>query len=87
MIHFCANYNVFNGVIEKRKEVVVVRTFPSYSSNGNSENYGLYCKYQLLKYKPWVDSPSTAWCNEDETDTTYINYWHSFLDTPGGRRR
>ena len=37
----------------------------------------LFCRYQLLKYKPW--------CNEKASDSVYIiyiNQWHTFLQTP-----
>ena len=39
--------------IEKRKRPVVIKTYLKYSSNPQNQHYGLFCKYQLLKYKLW----------------------------------
>ena len=39
--------------IAKRNSTVVIKTYPNYASNPKGPSYGLFCKYQLLKYKPW----------------------------------
>ena len=57
ILTFASDYSVCRGQVRKRP----VRTFPTYSSDPNGENYGLYCKYQLLKYRPWNGTMSSAW--------------------------
>jgi hypothetical protein len=53
----------------------VIKTYPNYSSNPKGPSYGLFCKYQLLKYKPWLKSFNYALDNQknerargDDTD-------------------
>lgn len=67
--------------ISKRSSIVVIRTYPNYSSNPKSP-YGLFCKYQLLKYKPWLFSFANAWDNQEDCDSVYTDTWRSFLETP-----
>ena len=71
--------------IKRRKNEVVVKTFPTYNSNPKSSNYGLFCKFQLLKYKPWSVQPSNAWNNEESSDETFASYWQTFLETSQGQ--
>ena len=49
--------------LKRRDKTVIVKTYPNYSSNPKSEDYGLFCKYQLLKYKPWQYTSDDAWDN------------------------
>ena len=63
----------------KKKTDVVVRIHPNYSSNPKGPSYGLFCKYQLLKYKPWLHSFDSAWDHQDNSDVVYIEKWHEFL--------
>ena len=53
-----------------------------YSSNPESVNFPLYCKYQLLRYKPWVPTQSNAWNDIEPSDDVFINAWREFLQTP-----
>ena len=64
--------------IARRKTDVVVRTHPNYSSNPKGPSYGLFCKYQLLKYKPWLHSFDSAWDHQDNSDVVYIEKWAEF---------
>jgi len=82
---FCANYSVANGKIVKRKNTVVVKTFPSYSGNPKGKNYGLYCKYQLIRYKNWIDKPSNVWNDQEEYDEHLVQAWLDFLDSEEGK--
>ena len=54
----------------------------NYSSNTKGPNYGLLCRYLLLKYKSWCNVLDDAWCNEKASDSVYINQWHIYLQTP-----
>ena len=57
---------------------VTVRTFPKIPVG---PDFGKYCKYQLIKFKPWEGEPSNAWNNEDESDQMFINAYEFFLMT------
>lgn len=47
------------------------------------ENYSLYCKYQLLKYKPWDMCQNNVWNSTAEPNADlYIKAWHDFLCSP-----
>ena len=52
-VEFPTTYKVFNNELTKYPENVIPRIFPTYSPNPKGPNFGLYCKYQLLRYKPW----------------------------------
>ena len=49
---FVSKFYVKNNKLHKRPKMVIVRTFPNYHSNPKDKNFGLFCKFQLLKYKP-----------------------------------
>ena len=85
LCQFAAQYTVCRGKVSKRSLPVIVRTFPTYSSNPQSEVYGLYCKYQLLKYKPWEDLPSNAWGGGTDSDENCINMYNMFLHSDAGK--
>lgn len=85
MLNSFANYDCVKNKIMKRKQPVIVRTFPFYNFNPLSDKYGQYCKYQLIKFKPWVNDSASAWNNEEECDNTFISYWQEFLQTPTGK--
>ena len=78
-VQFASKYSKTKTSIAKRTSPVVLKTFPNYFCNPKGPNYGLFCRYQLLKYKPWYNSLVHAWCNEEPSDSVYINQWHSFL--------
>ena len=65
--------------IARRKTDVVVRTHPNYSSDPKGRSYSLFCKYQLLKYKPWLHSFDSARDDQDNSDVVYIEKWHEVL--------
>ena len=83
-LNFVSKYNVVNGELKKRQKEVIVRTYPSYYSNPTSELYPQYCKFQLIKYKPWSESPSTLW-NGFESNETFCAMWLEFLSTDSGK--
>ena len=85
-IDFASNYCQTKTGIKKRNFPVVVKTYPNYSSSPKGPSYGLFCRYQLLRYKPWQHSVGNAWGNKEETDSVYIDQWHSFLETPKAKK-
>ena len=80
-IQFVTNYSVVNGKLKKQSTNFVPRLFPTYSPNPDGPNFGKYCKFQLLKYKPWKINQNDAWDNEEQTDNNIINSWKQFLQT------
>lgn len=72
LIEFVSNYSMYRGELRKRPSAVIVRPFPQHPSNPHGERYGRYCKYQLIKYKPWHGQPSNAWGNVEDTDSNCI---------------
>ena len=84
-IGFVSNYTIVKDELRKHKSQVIVRTIPNYSANPNGINYAKFCKYQLIKYRPWQNKPSSAWENEEESDITYILHWQRFLETDTGK--
>lgn len=67
--------------INQRNSPVVVKTYPNYSSNPKGPYYGLFCKYKLLKFKPWHHTLDNIWDNQECPDPVYVQAWHSFLTT------
>lgn len=82
LVEFVSNNYMYHGELRKHPSPVIVRTFPQHPSNPSGERYGRYCKYQLLKYKPWQGQPSNAWGDVEDSDMTGIQAYHSFLRTP-----
>ena len=84
-VQFATTYKVVNNELTKLPENVIPRIFPTYSPNPKGSNFGLYCKYQLLRYKPWRATQNNAWGDQEPTDEVLINCWHEFLQTPYGQ--
>ena len=63
---------------------VVIRAFPFFSPNPAGKNYPLYCKYQLIKYKPWIGTPANAWGDVEESDLVFIKEYAKFLGSDYG---
>ena len=81
-VHFATQFKVVNKKLTKLPDNVVPRIFPTYSSNPKGPYFPQYCKFQLLRYKPWKISQDNAWDNEEPTDQIMINKWQEFLQTP-----
>ncbi len=82
---FATTYKVVKNELTKLPENVIPRIFPTYSPNPKGPNFGLYCKYQLLRYKPWRTTQNNAWGGQEATDEILINSWQDFLQTPYGQ--
>ena len=74
-VQFATKYKVVNNELTKLPENVVPRIFPTYSSNPKGPNFGLYCKYQLLRYKPWRTMQNNAFGDQEPTDEVLTNHW------------
>ena len=84
-VQFATTYKVVNNELTKLPENIIPRIFPMYSPNPKGPNFGLYCKYQLLRYKPWKTTQNNAWGDQEPTDEVLINSWHELLLTPYGQ--
>ena len=78
---FASSFTFKASKLQRRDKTVIVKTYPNYSSNPKNEDYGLFCKYQLLKYKPWQCTPDDAWDNLEQCHETYTTCWENFLLT------
>ena len=56
--------------------------FPTYSCNPKGPNLPLYCKYQLLRYKPWTVTQNNIWGDQEPSNDVFVCCWHEFLQTP-----
>jgi hypothetical protein len=79
LLQYSSHFYVHNNSVKERKTPVIVRTYPSYSSNPKGKHYPQYCKYQLIKYKPWQGHFSNAWNDLPDSDETYIAAYHEFI--------
>ena len=84
-VQFATTYKVVNNELTKLPENVVPRIFPTYSSNPKGPNFSLYCKYQLLRYKPRQTTQNNAWDDQEPTDEILINCWYELLQTTNGQ--
>ena len=79
LLTFVSKYTLFQAELTPRANEVIVRTFPTYNPDPKGRNYGLYCKYQLLKLKPWHTNPQNVWDNQPEFEDTFIDTYRNFL--------
>ena len=80
-ITFATKYKLVNTKLVAQVENAILRVFPVYSSNNKGPNFSLYCKYQLIRYKPWQRTQDNAWGDQPGTDEIYITQWKQFLET------
>ncbi len=80
LIDFASEFSVCNG---ERSNPVIIRAFPV---NPHGEHYFLYCKHQLVKYKPWHLNVSNLLDEADDCDESWISQYHSFLTTESARQ-
>ena len=82
LLQYSSLFYVHNNTVKERKTEVIIRTYPSYLCDPKGKHYPQYCKYQLLKYKPWQGQFSDAWSNLPDADDTYITAYHEFVKNP-----
>ena len=80
-VSFASKYKLVNKKLTSQPQNTVPRVFPVFSSNPKGQNFGLYCKYQLLRYKPWQTTQENAWDDQPGSDDIYITSWKAFLQT------
>ncbi len=82
LVQFATRFKVVSNKLTSLPDSVVPRIFPTYSCNPKGPNFPQYCKYQLLRYKPWKITQENAWDNAEPSDENMISKWHEFLQTP-----
>ena len=82
---FHSSYCYKSGKITKRKTKVIVRTVPRVSSYPKGVDYGKYCKLQLIKFKVWSGSLTSAWSDREPCDDNFIQEWRRFLQSEYAR--
>ena len=80
-VEFATKYKLVSKKLINQPKNVIPRFSPNFSSNSKGPNFGLYCKYQLLRYKPWHTAHENAWGDLPGTDEIYFSKWKEFLDT------
>lgn len=80
-LDFGIKYKLANGKLVDQPKNLIPKVFPTYSSSPKIPNFGLYCKYQLLRYKPWSGKQDDAWGNKTATHDVFISEWRNFLQT------
>ena len=86
-LEFAMKYKLVNFKLVDQSKNIIPRVFPTYSSSPKSPNFGLYCKYQLLRYKPWSGKQDDAWGNKPDSDDVFISEWKIFLQTDYAQQR
>ena len=86
---FALKYQMSKKTIKLRpnQETVVIQIFQKFSASPKNATYYLYCKYQLLRYKPWQTNHNNALirgCQDNEEG--WIRSWIAFLETPIGKQ-
>eukprot|EP00112_Aurelia_sp_Birch-Aquarium-sp1_P007931 Seg1866.4 transcript_id=Seg1866.4/GoldUCD/mRNA.D3Y31 product="hypothetical protein" protein_id=Seg1866.4/GoldUCD/D3Y31 len=77
---FATNHKIVNKKLALQNSNVVPKFYPNYPSSP-SDKYGMYCKYQLIRYRPWSTNIQDAWDNECAENATYIRKWTQFMAT------
>lgn len=80
-ISFATKYKLVKNKLSAQSCNTIPRIFPVYSSNAKGPNFGLYCKYQLLRYKPWQTTQDNAWGDQPGSNEIYITSWKNFLES------
>jgi sarcosine oxidase delta subunit len=74
-------------VPRKITSTVALRIYQKLSSNPKSSSYHLYCKYQLLRYKPWSGTLLNVIGDIEESNNVWIRQWHEFCSSSLGREK
>ena len=75
---FATTYKIVNKKLALQNSNVVPKFYPS---TPGGEKYGMYCRYQLIRYRPWSTNIEDAWDNECADNETYIRKWTQFMAT------
>ena len=74
-VNFATKYKLVNSKLVAQPDNIIPRFSPVYSPNNKGPNFPLYCKYQLLRCKPWHTTQENAWDDEPGFEEIYITKW------------
>ena len=87
-IEFTYKYCQTKTGIKKKVSPVVVKACSYHFSSLKGPSYGLFCRYRLLrcKFSSWWHSVDNTWGDKGGSDSSYIDHWHSLLQTPNAKQ-
>lgn len=74
-------------VPRKNTSNVALRIFQKYCSNPLNSSYPLYCKFQLLRYKPWENDALDALEGISDCNDSWISGWNNFCKSSLGKEK
>jgi hypothetical protein len=90
-VEFVSRYQnkLKNNQLVKRPDPksISLRIPQRFSSNPKNDSYYIFCKYQLLQYKPWSGKPSDVLDGATDERGSWINAWNSFLLSAEGVKK
>ena len=63
-----------------KPEKTIICTYPEYLPDPKYATYWLFCKYSLIKFKPFVNNMSKLTNKENPTEDDWISEWNSFKE-------
>ena len=81
LIDFFGKFEIIGDKLIKKSKPIIIRTVLNFSSNPEGNNYGKYCKYQLLKYRSWDTDPNLTWDYDNVSDLLFVRKWKEFLQS------
>jgi DNA replication protein DnaC len=87
-IEFATNYEQEKKGIKKRSDPdhIAIQIFQLFSSHPQNPQYHLHCKYQLLRYKAWLDEQTNCLHVDcEDTPTGWVESWLNFLNEDIGK--
>ena len=91
---FAMEFECAQGQLKERrtdKSRLVLRFYQKFSSNPNGANYSSFCKFSLLRYKPWHSTYATALATDEngdrllDDDEGWIESWKQYVESPAGK--
>ena len=88
MIEFCMMF----GIAKKSGKITPLRAprtdtpkfAPVYSSDKQSDDYGKYCRFSLVKYRPWAEKP---FCGDEPSEAESIRQREEYIVSASFRER
>lgn len=68
-----------NKTCSHQKNNYVPMFYPKISPNKDGEDYWKYCKYTLIKHKPWTGERTMSFGGNDNDKINMINLWEDYV--------
>lgn len=81
LTEFATHFESLKTTIRARQNPkdVAIRFFQNYSPNPQNDTYPLFCKFRLLRYKPWQDAPESVFEDYENNEDGWVQAWQDFL--------